>query len=63
MYACNEDYRLTSPQTTRICQADAQWSGFAPSCECKNHLTCIVNTHCTDIPCALNAIATKSMHK
>ena len=34
VYECEENYDLVGSQS-RICQADASWSGFRPTCECK----------------------------
>ena len=34
-YTCNQDYILSNGNSTRTCEANRQWSGSPPSCECK----------------------------
>ena len=33
-YSCNLGYSLSNGNNTRTCEADGEWSGDPPSCEC-----------------------------
>ncbi len=39
-YTCNDGYRLIGDHT-RMCQANATWSGTAPICNCKSIYHCM----------------------
>ena len=47
-YACSEGYSLVG-DATRTCQANGQWDGAEPSCECKH----LVFNHLVTLSCAV----------
>ena len=34
-YTCNQGYTISNGNSTRTCEANGQWSGSPPSCECE----------------------------
>ena len=39
-YTCNQGYILRNGNSTRICQANGEWSGDSPFCECTYKYSC-----------------------
>ena len=35
-FTCNQGYILTNGSSTRTCEANGEWSGDSPICECKD---------------------------